>query len=272
MRLTPLAYQLDQRATAIAEHLLARKLATQPEIDACYSEAEEPDLKVALAYAALRALVAERAPDKDSRKSRKEKANRVLLDALGDVPAYVDITRNETPLRVAVYPKSYTALKWFDLTGRKIEWLVDTQRKLESRSDPEVIVLLERAGIEEAFQYQRMVVAATTPGCGLPWEPDDTSSDLPEWAYDLGPTEILAVRNAFVEVNALRLSVMHDVLSPTKKNGDAPELSWAQFFSLRSEESGLDTPILLRDRSLPSQIAASALASDAKLQAMEPTK
>jgi len=104
--LSPLAEALNVRASAIAEHLSARKLATQAEIEACYGEAEEPDLKAAMAYAGLRVLLHERAPDNHDKKGKRKNADRVILDALRGASKAITLSEPIGDLReVSVHPE-----------------------------------------------------------------------------------------------------------------------------------------------------------------------
>lgn len=201
----------------------------------------------------------------------RERASQTLMLALGDAPEHVTIRDLDGAERsVAVHPKSHEALEWFEARTRRIAWLVQQRDQLQSRPDAESLMLAERCGLEVSHQYRLLVVAATTPGPGLSWDVESSpdKSALPEWSADLSPTETLAVRNAFIEVNALRLQVITEILSPSKRES-APPLGWATFFALRAEEAGVSSTVLLRDRSLASQIAAATLAAEAKLSAAE---
>ena len=109
--LSPLAQQFETRATAIAEHLTVTQLATQAEIDECYSESDDPEVKVGLAYAALRVLLFDRAPDKKNRQEKRKSADRVILDALRGASKAVTLSEPIGDLReVSVHPKSLNAL------------------------------------------------------------------------------------------------------------------------------------------------------------------
>lgn len=201
----------------------------------------------------------------------RQRADQTLLLALADTPEHVTFVHNGAEISVAVYPKSHEALEWFETRTRLIEWLVARRNEITERTDSDSLMLVERIGREIAHQYQLLVVAATTPGPGLPWEAEASPDDLPEWSFDLAPTDTLAVRNAFLEVNALRLQVINEVLAPRSKD-KAPPLGWATFFSIRAEEAGVPSTSLLRERSLASQIAAATLASEAKLAAVDGDK
>lgn len=209
----------------------------------------------------------EHATDSTSR----QRADQTLLLALADTPEHVTFVHGGVEISVAVYPKSHEALEWFESRTRLIGWLVARRNEISERKDSDSMMLVERVGREIAYQYQMMVVAATTPGPGLPWDAEATPDDLPKWSAELAPTDTLAVRNAFLEVNALRLQVINEVLAPRSKE-KAPPLGWATFFSIRAEEAGVPSSTLLRERSLASQIAAATLASEAKLAAVDTDK
>lgn len=275
--MTPVAEVITREEIASECTLLERairqlRLATPEQLDE-RRPAEEAPAREWLGYVAWLHRTHSRAEHAQTAPARK-KADAILLQALADEPSYVTLMRNGEATSVAVYPKSHSALEWFEGRVRTIEWLIANRSKIEDRIDSDALFLIERINLEVAYQYQLLVVAATTPGPGLPWEADAIPEALPDWAYDLDPVATLLVRNAFIEVNAVRLQALHEILTRGRE-GKAPEIGWATFFAIRAEETGVDSTTLLCDRTLASQIAAAALASDAKAaavaEATEPT-
>lgn len=270
---TELVTRLKERVEIIRAQLVSRGRATDAEIDAHLpggpENGETGELGWALAYGDLRGLLAERGSLPSDRAERKENADAVLLAALADAPMELVLTGAEgEDFTVGVYPKSYEALRWFDSVSRKLQWLVDRRRDIETQNGAEIGDLIQRIGDEEAWIYGLVSLAALTGGPGLPWERGDEPRDLPEWVRALSPSDVLRIRRAFIEVNSTRLSVLNEILSPASKR-ETTNLSWAPFFATRAEESGEDSKVLLRDRSLASQLAASALSADVKLTAMQ---
>lgn len=184
-----------------------------------------------------------------------------ITDALAETPVDVVITKPDgSQMVVGAYPKSFRALEWFRARGKRIAWLIDKRNALEERQDPSVLPLLERIGEEVVAQYALLAEVATTPGCWLPWEPADVPNEPREWAAFIAPGDLLRIYDAFIEANVVRLAIVQRRLSPGK--GDDKPLTWPELFAMRTAETGVGSAVLLRDRSLVSEIASALKASD----------
>lgn len=258
--------ELKDRCLRIREHLSARSASSDEEIaDVWPGGALNPKrdtMAWARAYADLSRIAGQ--SESTARESTADQDEAAVIDALTDQPADLVITKPDgSPMAVSVYPKSHRALEWFRARSKRIAWCVAKRDALEKRQDPSVFPLMERVGEEVAFQYALLADAATTPGCWLPWEPVDVPNVAPDWAAFISPGDLLRIYNAFIEVNAIRLAIVQRRLSPSGNADDKP-LSWAEFFALRTSDTGVASAVLLRDRSLVSEIASALKASDVR--------
>jgi hypothetical protein len=274
--LSPLAQSLKERADMIAEHLSARKLATQAEIDACFTEAEEPNLKAAMAYAGLRVLLHERAPDNHDKKTRRKNADRVILDALRGASKAVTLTDPSLDLReVSVHPKSLNALIELAERDHVIGFFnsgVEALREL-AKTDPrpDRIDMLARGVRELAYQQRICVWIVTHPGPGLPFPEEDTSPELPAWLGQLSPVDALMIFRAHEEVNAGRLAALQ-ALPRGRKNGDDGERGWGVYLANLASLLNRTAEQLSRDQSLAALFAQSHVHAVDQEHAMDEAK
>lgn len=276
--LSPLALQLEGRAQAIADHLLSRKWATQPEIDACYNEpgVEDPELKIAFAWSLLSRMLFERTPTAETKRTSRSKADRVILDALRGAPAYVTLTEPIGELRrVVIHPKSLNAL--VELTQRDvvIEYFnraIETLRNLMAE-DPtlERTEQLARATREVSYQQQLCAWIVTHAGPGLPYPDGETAPALPEWLGQLSPLDLLMIFRAHQDVNAGRLAALQSL--PRAKGGsDDEERGWGVFLSGLASFLNTKVEELARDWSLAALFAQSYIHAVEQERAMEAAK
>lgn len=261
--LSPLAEALEVRATAVAEHLSARKLATQSEIEACYTEAEEPELKIALAYAALRVLLHDRAPDNHDKKTRRARADRVILDALRGASIAVTLSEPINDMReVSVHPKSLNAIVELGERDAVIGYYnagLDALRgliKSNGDSNPDRVDYLVRGVREVTYQRQLCAWIATHPGPGLPFPEDATAPELPTWVRHLSTVDLLLIYKAHEEVNAGRLAALQ-ALPRGRSNGDDTERGWGVYLANLASLLNRTAEQLSRDQSLAALFAQS---------------
>lgn len=195
-----------------------------------------------------------------------------VIKALADTPKNVELQSGET---ITVYPKSFIALQFIERCDARIDWLLSRRAVLvDRRDDADDVDLLERTSEEIAFQYGLMAMAACHPGPTLPFDELSTPTSLTPAVASLSPIDFVNVRNGFIEVNALRLHVLIKLLekSGSQDGNAAGRQNWKTFFSIKEDESGSAASVLMRDRSLPSQLAASVIAADVRLAAMNEAK
>lgn len=268
-----MAQQLEMRAESIAEHLTARKLATQAEIDACYTEGEEPDLKIALAYAALRVILSERSPDNHDKKSRRSKADRVILDALRGEAKPITLSEPVGDVRdLAVYPKSLNALIELAERDAVIGFYsagLDALRKVMAEyPTPERAEMLARAVREIAYQQQLCVWIVTHASPGLPYPVATTTPELPAWLGELSPVDVLFVFRAHEEVNAGRLAALQ-ALPRGKHKADEQERGWGVYLANLATLLNRSAEQLSADHSLAALFAQSYVHAVDQERAME---
>lgn len=276
IELSPLAEQLNQRSAAIAEHLKARKLATQDEIEKCYAEAEEPDLKAAMAYAALRVLLHERAPDNHDKRSQRKSADRTILDALRGASKAVTLTDPIEGFReLSVHPKSLNALIELAERDAVIGFFntgLDALHELvKVNPTPERVEHVARATRELAYQQRICVWIVTHPGPGLPFAEEETSPRLPAWLDDLSPVDALLVFRAHEDVNAGRLAALQN-LPRGKKGSDDGERGWGVYLANLASLLNRTAEQLSRDQSLAALFAQSYVHAVDQERAMDEAK
>jgi hypothetical protein len=274
--LSLLAEQLNERSAAIAEHLAARKLATQQEIDACYTEAEEPDLKAAMAYAALRVLLHERAPDNHDKRSKRKSADRVILDALRGASKAVTLSEPIGDLReVSVHPKSLNALIEMAERDAVIGFFNDgidaLRATIATDYTPDRVDHLARAVREMAYQQRVCVWIVTHAGPGLPYSEHITNPELPVWLDELSPVDALMIFRAHEEVNAGRLAALQ-ALPRGRKDGDEAERGWGVYLANLASLLNRTAEQLSRDQSLAALFAQSYVHSVDQERQMEAVK
>lgn len=201
-------------------------------------------------------------------------AEPVVLDALRSAPAVVELVGSVAPDGgdlVLVHPKAFIPLQAFRRRDARVDWLTEQRAQLLSlgpaAADDD---LLRRVDEELAYQYALLVWGATTEGCGLPYEEHDAPEDVPTWLLALDPVDVLRIREAFVQVNALRLAALSALLAAqtaADRAADAPpgqqRPQWSTFFATRADEQHTagGAAALMRDRALAAVLAESIVAS-----------
>lgn len=205
--------------------------------------------------------------DGDTR--REQAVEDDVIAALRDAPEVVTLQGSTDAFTVSVYPKSFDALDFIAQRERRIEWLIEQREKIARRSLAKTPGLLDAVGSEITYQYGLIVWSVTNPGPRLPFDDREIPDSLPDWIADLSPTDILLLNRAFQRVNAVRLFALKMQLDArdTRKDEDRRS-SWSSFFGTRAEQSHIDAGVLMRDKSLVSQLAAALLNADA----MTPTE
>lgn len=255
------ASDIEERCIRIADHIRARSLATDDEIKACFTqETDDDELRLLLTYGDLRSLHTERDRPTGQRRTDEEAE---ILAALSDKPEVVSIGHGKP---VSVYPKSFEALQTIRRIGSRIDYLLHKASKMLEQGIAVSDDLFERVDREVLFLYRALVLGVTHEGPTLPFDATGAITEFPTWIIVLSPVDIRVIHSAFITVNAARLAVLTHLLSIGSEE-KGPGHSWATFFSLRSDESHIPSPVLMRDHSLPSQMAAALLAADARIKA-----
>jgi hypothetical protein len=257
-----LADELQQRCDTISGHLRSRQLATDDEIKACFDQPGDDEIALVFAYGDLRALHAERERPAGHRRTDEEAE---ILAALSDKPEVVSIGHGKP---CSVYPKSFDALQTLARIGQRIDYLLGKTREMLEAGIAVSDDLYERVDREVLHLYRALTVGVTHDGPTLPFDSLE-SIEFPTWVIVLSPLDIRTIHAAFVRVNAARLAVLTHLLSIETGADKGPGHSWATFFSLRSDDSHIPSPTLMRDHSLPSQMAAALIATSTRMKAMK---
>jgi hypothetical protein len=251
-----LTEELERRCETIADHLRSRKMATEEEIAACFDQPADDEMRAVLVYGDLRALHAQRVNGTGARQE--------VLAALSDEPAIVTLDNQKT---LTVYPKSFRALLTIARIGERIDYLLRHSAQLLDAGVAMNDELFIRVDREVVFLYSALVFGATHAGPKVPFEDLRRLEKMPPWINDLTSIEVQRIHIAFVRVNAVRLAVIARLMKLEAAKEDGPGSTWATFFSLRSDETHIPSPSLMRDHSLASQMAAALIAATAKLRA-----
>ena len=168
---------------------------------------------------------------------------------------------------MSVYPKSFDALDFIAQRDRCIQWLVEQREKIATRAIALTPGLLDAVGSEISYQHGLIAWAATHAGAGLPFPDREPPALLPAAIEDLGPNDYLVIYQAFVKVNASRLYTLKLMLDARLSDSQTKAPSWLTFFASRADEShgNATAEMLMRDRSLGSQIATALLAAETRL-------
>ena len=269
---------LESKCTLLREELVFRKLATDAEIAALWpggesnkgSEGADSELSCWI-YAFANLLLLRKTSKEEAAGAAtraRDEAEEEVLKALDDSPEIVTlpVRDGDQYLTVAVYPKSYVTLDFMASHDARIEWLVGRREKVRGSAMAIAPDLLDRAGQEIAFQYGLLCWVATHEGPGLPFPPRETPDELPQWVSALSPKDLHAIHSAFVKVNLIRLHLLYSLLGHIADDGNAARPSWTTFFALRSEDTGVPASVLMRDRSLGSQIAQALIVAEQRLR------
>jgi hypothetical protein len=254
--------ELETRCEAIASSLRGRQLATDQDIQACYDQPADGELKWAFVYADLRVLLADRSPDKDSKSARVRNADRVILDALRGAPRTVTLSEPVDDLReLKVYPKSLNALIELAERDAVIGYFnagLEALRELcRSEPSPERADHLARAVREIGYQERVCVWIVTHDNPGLPFPDSEPSPELPGWLSHISAIDALMIFVAHEEVNAGRLAALQQLPRGKKQQGEDHARGWGVYLANLASLMDRSAEQLSRDHSLAALFAQS---------------
>jgi hypothetical protein len=269
--------QLKERSDSIASHLVAKKLATQPEVDACGSTGSgDAETDLIVRYGDLRVLLAERQPDAQGRSERHKLADRIVLDALRGAPRKVALSETLGEMRdVSVHPKSLNAL--IELAERDeavgyFQQAADVLRDLIKKDpSPDRIDALARCVREVGYQQRVCVWIVTHPAPGLPYSEDATAPEPPAWLNAIGPIDVLSIFTTHQEVNAGRLAALQALPRGKSKKGEETSRGWGVYLANLASLLNRGAEELARDHSLAALFAQSYVHAVDDVRAMETT-
>lgn len=258
--------QLKVRSDGIADHLLAKKWATQVEIDACGAmDGDDPETALIVRYGDLRALLAQRAPDAGQRSERQEQVDRIVLDALRGASKAVTLTQpigegDRQRREVTVHPKSLNALIELAERDEVIGFYnagIRVLRALEKDGlFQDHVDYLARAIREVAYQQQVCAWIVTHPEPGVPFRADETKPEIPPELRSLSTVDYLLIAEAHREVNAGRLAALQ-ALPRGKRSKDDAGRGWGVYLANMASLMNRSAEQLSRDYSLAALFAQS---------------
>lgn len=263
--LESLAREIEERCCVMRDTLRARAAANPEELEAYWpggAENRGDGVRAWIFCNANYTRFCDRLSGVKEERARGAEAD--VVAALRDAPEYAELDGES----VLVYPKSFDALDFIAQRDRRIQWLVEQREKIASRAIALTPGLLDAIGNEIVFQYGLIIWASTHEGAKLPFDSRNAPDTLPDWITALSPTDYLMIYQAFVKVNTERifvLKLMLDARLSEKQSKVSKAPSWLTFWASRAEDAGVGADVLMRDRSLPSQIAQALLAAESKL-------
>ena len=262
---------LIEQCTLYRNHVRVRELATAAEIAEAWPAKGATVLRWIHAYGSFRAWI----DTQDDTTGRRDRAEEVMLAALGEEPEQVILQGGQRVVKV--YPKGLRALLWFRGQDWLLGWMAERLQALregEERGEldrelvPEPVTLMRK--VEDALAHELAAMAAVAchegPGLG----PDALRSDPPQEWVDLDTVELYAVNRAFFEVNGGRMEALQRIVKPTKGAADGPEarMSWTVFMGTLSMRMNVDARTLMEDHSLVKLLAQVGLANSADTDAL----
>lgn len=151
---------------------------------------------------------------------------------------------------LALHAKSWRTLLRMAVYGRIGTLLLGAMVPLEARFGDvaEAPDLLIEAHEWRARILALLVWAATTPGPGLPWNPQDERWPTPPaWLELLHDSDLLGVQEAFLQQHAQTLAALLPFVSASDKASD-PLAGWETFFASYAIEKGIEAQTLMNDR------------------------
>jgi len=275
--------ELIQRCRQLRSHVLARKLATEAEIEQHWptspvlAEGQQPPATWASddeqdAWWLCHAQLARFVERGEFYQGPSDWADEQAIAALRDEPADVLLSDRS---RVQVYPKSFEALLWFRAVDSFVDWLEDQIGLLEhaiesGRIDrekiPEPGQTLQALHREIAYAWALRAAQACVPGPAF----DEAVARDPGRFLSLAPDDLHRIYLAFLEVNVRRIATGRLLAPPSKpaKDEDAPA-RWARFFGRFGDRWRISPLELTRFRSLASLLLAAQLAQPDPIRELE---
>lgn len=253
--------KLIDKCTGLRQSIEARSLATDTEIEKYWPKKSDNMETWIFCYAQM---VRFRGRSEFLAKGTLH-AQDELLDALRDEPKQVTLLDGSL---VKVYPKSHDSLRWLSFHGFVLAWLAihsriltesiteGTAHEIEYLEHP--MSVLEATVMEQSIQTSMLYWVCCHPGPGMPFTVsgsyDIKKEDIPSQFVDLHPMDIFRLHEAFLAVNAIRLSYL-------QKAEDGKSITFDVFFAQRSRQTGISAKDLMMDYSLASQLVEVGLSS-----------
>lgn len=187
----------------------------------------------------------------------RDQLDAMLAAALARAPVPVTLAHGE---RVAVYPKSYHALRWLDTLDRS---LVDAARAADEAEQLGAFIAFP---LVESLAVRLWAWILTTEAPGLPFN-EAAPDEPPEWTLTLEAADLLQLAAAHTQVNATRLRLIAEAFPPERRDDGSSRLSLAGFLGSTAQEMGVPAFDVMRRFSLGELFAQAVLAGQAAREA-----
>jgi hypothetical protein len=178
--------------------------------------------------------------DEDTPQKRAART-KALAESARAEPAPVRLVSGE---QVAVYPKSYVALRFLDSLKANILSLLELQRALfEERAD-DALSVAAAVPLAESFGTQVWAWIITHPEAGLPFAAVGDAPDPPSWTSSLMPQDLIALAGAHLRVNRTNLDLTAELNPDGGQRSSLPIEGWVSAYA--AEKGHPTTDVLER--------------------------
>jgi hypothetical protein len=188
-------------------------------------------------------------------------ADAAVMDALRSKPVRVEVigTDPSAPRVLHVYAKSLDALLQVHALDRQLAYMTQTHAKLLAINTAQSRDTIPRVLAEISYTYQLLAWIVTTEGPGMPYAVDAALPTPPAEIAALEPWDIVRIVEAHHK-HMLRLHAIASLLDDkVQGEGKGTRPSWSMFAADAAAMFGEDPDVVMRDRALPSLLAASWL-------------
>lgn len=192
----------------------------------------------------------------------RDQMDATLAAALARAPVAVTLASGEA---VAVYPKSYHALRWLDTLDRSLQ---DAARAVDEAEQLGAYIAFP---LVESLAVRLWAWILTSEAPDLPFN-EVAPEEPPAWTRALAPSDLLHLASAHLQVNGSRLRLIADAFPPERRDDGTSRLSLAGFLGSTAQEMGVPAFDVMRRFSLGELFAQAVLAGQAAREAQARAK
>jgi len=176
------------------------------------------------------------------------------------------------PAYLHIYPKSFRSLIEISKIDYTLAWLTSKLGGWTESGKSEDVALMNRALDEIRYQYELLAWIMTTKGRGLPYDPDDDRSEIPDDIAALDVMDMYRVAQAYAIVHVTRLEAIKHLTHDVGHDGKRTRPSWSIFLDLASTSLEVELPRLMNDWDLPMVVAKAQLSASNRETAKQQAK
>lgn len=181
-------------------------------------------------------------------------ADATVMDALRGKPIPVKLPGSDADWHV--YPKSLDALLQIHALDIQLSWMVKRHAALVAMNTPEAMDLIPTVMAELTYTYHLLCWTVTHPGPGMPFAEDDAHPTPPEKILALEPWDCIRIVQAH-HTHLSRLAALTSLIDEKRQGDDGGKRpSWSMFIGTIAAEHGADPVVYMKNRDLPSLLAA----------------